>query len=81
MSYTFTDAGTYYIGAAEYYSYASSGGWGTNSNRPDLGDTYTLQISITDHDTGPTPVPEPATMLLFGTGLAGLAEWRKRNKK
>jgi hypothetical protein len=35
----------------------------------------------TTHAPAPAPVPEPATMLLFGTGLAGLAGWRKRNNK
>jgi len=30
---------------------------------------------------GPNPIPEPGTMLLLGTGLAGLAAWRLRRQQ
>lgn len=41
----------------------------------------TVTYTEPDDDNGAAPVPEPATMLLFGTGLASLAGNRIRRKK
>ena len=37
---------------------------------------YAYAWAVRDGDVA--PIPEPSTMLLFGTGLAGLAAWRYR---
>ena len=78
----------YYL---EGFSYETFGGYFV---RPEENHYYTddmwFKISILGggsgtiekawFDVGSNPVPEPATMLLFGTGLAGLAGTRIRRK-
>ena len=38
-------------------------------------------VTATEHDPVPDPVPEPSTVLLFGSGLAGLAFYRRKRNK
>jgi len=56
-----------------------NGVWG-DDNDPRTGD-YAFHVLNVDTASSNQPVPEPATMLLFGTGLASLVGARLRRKK
>ncbi len=41
---------------------------------------YTLHISTPHETSAPAPAPEPSALILLGSGLAGLAVYRRRRK-
>lgn len=46
-----------------------------------IGDPVTYNLEFDDSYTNGTPTPEPCTLLLLGSGLVGLAAYRKRCRK
>lgn len=59
----------------------SSYGWGDNRNQLLWENIWTAADSQINPDPDPNPIPEPTTMLLFGTGLAGLVAVGRKRKK
>jgi len=70
LEFTFTAAGTYILGVAEFFSTGSFGG--IVGNAPDLGDSYQLQISVQNHAIPATVAGAASTTVTIPAGAASV---------
>ena len=72
-------SGTAYLGSFEYaWNFRMGSGYQGSDNNQNSG--YGLALR-SGQVSAAAPVPEPATMILFGTGLIGLAGFRRTKKE